>query len=70
MKGVCFDKKKSRPRAKFVIIILLIITIGSCIHHPLYRSLIDERNNNDDLDPFLIDPITKKSRQQSIIHKQ
>jgi hypothetical protein len=47
IKGASFNKKKSKRTAKLVIRILLIITIISCIHDPIYRKLIDEINNGD-----------------------
>jgi uncharacterized Tic20 family protein len=80
----------------------LIVIIGTCIHDPIYRRLIDEDNDDNDqkriwciityssslqiynyiihifhfFGPFMINLIssiiliTKKSRQQSHIHKQ
>jgi hypothetical protein len=45
MKATRFNKTKSIQAAKFVIIILLIIIAGSCIHDPIHRRLIDEGNN-------------------------
>jgi hypothetical protein len=85
-----------------VIILLLIVTVGSSIHDPIYRRLIDEENDSDDVrriwcvitypsslqiynsamhifhffGPFLINLvsaiilITKRSDQQSNVHKQ
>jgi hypothetical protein len=102
IKGPKFIKKKSKQIAKLVIIILLIVIIGTCIHDPIYRRLIDEDNDDNDqkriwciityssslqiynyiihifhfFGPFMINLIssiiliTKKSRQQSHIHKQ
>jgi hypothetical protein len=49
MKGAGFVKKKSKQAAKLVIIILLIINVGTCIHDPIYRRLIDEENDGDDV---------------------
>jgi len=43
------SKKKSKQAAKFVIVILLIIVVGTCIHDPIYRRLIDEENDGDDV---------------------
>jgi hypothetical protein len=47
MKAIRFDKKKSKQAAKIVITILSIVIVGSCIHEPIYRRLIDEGNNDD-----------------------
>ena len=47
-KGVSFVKKKSKQTAKLLIIILLIIIPATCIHDPIYRSLVDEENNDND----------------------
>jgi hypothetical protein len=49
VKGARFNKKKSRKIAKFVIISLLIIIISTSIHDPIYRQLIDEINNDDNV---------------------
>jgi hypothetical protein len=48
MKGARFVKQKSRKAAKIVIIILLIVIIGTSIHDPIYRRLIDEENDDND----------------------
>jgi uncharacterized membrane protein YwzB len=48
MKGTRFVKKKSKQAAKLVIIILLIIIIGTCVHDPISRHLVDEGYNDDD----------------------
>jgi hypothetical protein len=50
VKGTGFSKKKSKQAAKIVIVILSIVIVGSCIHEPIYRRLIDEINNGDDDD--------------------
>jgi hypothetical protein len=47
IKGARFDKKKSKRAAKFVIIILFITNVLTCIHDPIYRHLIDEKNNDN-----------------------
>jgi hypothetical protein len=49
MKGARFDKKKSKRTAKFIIIILFITNVLTCIHDPIYRHLIDEENDDDNL---------------------
>jgi hypothetical protein len=46
-KGATFNKKKSKRTAKFVIILLVIIIGVSCIHDPIFRSLIDEESNDE-----------------------
>jgi len=38
-------RKKVKKVAKFNIVILLIITVGSFIHDPIYRRLIDEEDD-------------------------
>ena len=47
IQGVSFSKKKSKQTAKFVIFIFLLITIGTNIHDPIYRRLINEENENE-----------------------
>jgi hypothetical protein len=49
IKGARFDKKKSKQTAKFVIIIMLIVIVGTSIHDPIYRRLIDEVNDDDNV---------------------
>ena len=48
MKQTHFNKKHSRRIAKYMIIILLILLIGTSIQDSLYRRLIDERNEDND----------------------
>jgi hypothetical protein len=48
IKATRFVKKKSKQTAKLVIIILLIVIIGTSIHDPISRRLIDEISNDDD----------------------
>lgn len=50
MKGTSFNMKKSRRAAKFVIMIILFVIIGSFLHDPFHRHLSDEKNNDDDDD--------------------
>ena len=45
IKEANFNKKKSREAVKFVILILLIIVIGTCIHDPINRHIINELND-------------------------
>jgi hypothetical protein len=46
MKATHFNKRKSKQAAKYVLIILVMIIIGSCIHDPFHRHLIEEGNND------------------------
>jgi hypothetical protein len=48
IKGARFNKKNSKSTAKFVTILLVIIIVGTSIHDPIYRHLIDEESNDDD----------------------
>jgi maltodextrin utilization protein YvdJ len=50
IKGPRFIKKKSKLAAKFVIILLVIVLVGTSIHDPISRGLIDEQSNDDDDD--------------------
>ncbi|CAF1102168.1 unnamed protein product [Adineta ricciae] len=45
IQGVRFIKHKSTQTAKIIIIILLIFNIGTTIHDPIHRRLIDEEDN-------------------------
>ncbi len=47
-KGIQFDKKKSKLTAKWIIVGLVLITMITNIHDPIYRSLFIEDNNDDD----------------------
>jgi hypothetical protein len=47
IKAIQFNKKKSKQVAKIVIIILLIFVIGTNIHDPINRRLIDEENEDE-----------------------
>ena len=47
VKGASFVKKRSKQAAQFVISILAIVVVGSCVHDPIYRRLIDEENTNE-----------------------
>lgn len=42
IKGTSFNKKMSKKTAKFVMVILFLIIVGSSIEDPFYRHLIDE----------------------------
>jgi hypothetical protein len=48
IKGASFKKKKSKGTAKFVILLLVIVIVGTYIHDPISRDLIDEESNDDD----------------------
>jgi hypothetical protein len=47
IKGVNFNKKKIRLMAKWIIVGLLFIIIGTTIHDPIYRRLIEEENDEE-----------------------
>jgi hypothetical protein len=48
IKGVNLDKQKARLTAKLIIITLGFLTIGTAIHDPINRRLVDEINDNDE----------------------
>jgi len=48
-KGPSFVKSKSKCAAKFVIMFLVIVITGTCIHDSIYRHLIDEDNDTDNI---------------------
>jgi hypothetical protein len=48
MKSTQFQKKKSKQTAKLVIVILVVVIIGTSIHDPISRRLIDEQNDDTD----------------------
>ena len=48
IKGISFDRKKTKQTAKFTIILLLLIIIGTTIHDPVSRHLIDEENDTNE----------------------
>jgi hypothetical protein len=48
IKGIKFNKKKSKLMAKWIIGCLVLITILTNIHDPIYRRLFIEDNNDDD----------------------
>jgi hypothetical protein len=47
MKGASFDQKKSIQVAKLMIPALLLLTIGTAIHDPVYRRLTDEDDGDE-----------------------
>lgn len=47
IQGASFSKIKSKKIAKLMILILLIFNIGTSIHDPIYRNLIEEENHYD-----------------------
>jgi hypothetical protein len=53
IKGTGFNKNKSRRVAKVMIIILLIFNIGTSIHDPIYRELIDGERSFEDDDDYI-----------------
>jgi hypothetical protein len=48
IKGVYFDKKKFKSLAKWAILALILMTIVTNIHDPIYRRLSEEIGNDDD----------------------
>ena len=48
IQGTRFNKIKSRRNAKYAISILLLITIGTAIHDPFVRDLLDEQHEYND----------------------
>jgi hypothetical protein len=48
IKGVNLNKQKVRLTAKLIIIALGFLTIGTSIHDPINRRLVDEINDNDE----------------------
>jgi hypothetical protein len=48
IKGVKLKKQKTRLTAKLMIIALGFFTIGTAIHDPINRRLVDEINDNDE----------------------
>jgi hypothetical protein len=47
LKGIKFDKKKTRSAAKWTISGLVIVAIGTNIHDPIYRRLFDEIDDEE-----------------------
>ena len=48
IQGVNFDRKKSKMKAKCTLIVLLVLVVGSLVHDPVHRRLIDDRTNDED----------------------
>ncbi|CAF1279338.1 unnamed protein product [Adineta steineri] len=48
IKGTRFVKRKSRQAAKLIIVTLLIFNITTLIYDPIYRQLLEEKNNDND----------------------
>jgi len=46
IKGINFNKTKSRRIAKIIIPILLLLTIGTSVHEMIYRDLLDDNSND------------------------
>jgi hypothetical protein len=53
IKGAGFNKNKSKRVAKVMIIILVIFNIGTNIHDPIYRKLIDGERSFEDDDDYI-----------------
>jgi hypothetical protein len=48
IKGINFNKNKSKLIAKWIITVLILITIITNIHDPIYRTLFNEYNYDED----------------------
>jgi hypothetical protein len=46
IKGVTFNKNKSKQMARWIIIGVILFTIGSVIHDPIHRRLINDKEEN------------------------
>jgi hypothetical protein len=53
IKGAGFNRNKSKRVAKVMIIILVIFNIGTSIHDPIYRKLIDGERSFEDDDDYI-----------------
>jgi hypothetical protein len=70
-KGISFDKSKSRKIAKFVIPILFLLTTGTNVHEIIYRSLLNDDNNDEKRIWCIIDYpvyIQKYNLAMNIVH--
>ncbi|CAF2836494.1 unnamed protein product [Rotaria sp. Silwood2] len=47
VKGINFNRKKSKQMAKYIVLTLLLLNIGTTIHDPIHRRLIDTDNDDD-----------------------
>jgi hypothetical protein len=63
IKGIWFNKQKSKQMAKYIIVFLLFLNIITIIHDPIYRHLIDDVNNEDEKRIWCI--VTYSSRLQT-----
>ena len=66
--GISFDKGKSRKRAKLIILIVLILTIGTLVHDPIHRHLIDDQNEDEKRIWCVVNYSTRLKNFDSIIH--
>ncbi|CAF1445939.1 unnamed protein product [Adineta ricciae] len=46
VQGVAFDKAKSKRTAKWVILLVMLFTVGTHIHDPLHRGLVDDEEES------------------------
>ena len=53
VKGIRFNKNKSKRAAKVIILLLLVSAVGVCIHEPFYRRLIVEESAEDDAENMI-----------------
>jgi hypothetical protein len=47
IKGINFNKQKSKRIAKYMIIFLVVLNVSTIIYDPIYRRLIDDGDNED-----------------------
>jgi hypothetical protein len=47
IQGTQFDKKKSKQTAKYLIFILVFLTISTAVHDPIHRRLLDDNDDGD-----------------------
>ncbi|CAF4238506.1 unnamed protein product [Rotaria sp. Silwood2] len=47
IKGISFNKEKSKKVAKLMILAVLVFTIGTAVHDPIHRHLIDDNDNDE-----------------------
>ena len=46
VQGVTFDKAKSRRAVKWVIVVVVLFTVGTHVHDPLHRVLVDDEEES------------------------
>ena len=66
IKGVRFEKKKSKRAAKYVITFLLLFTISTSLHDPFHRRLLEEGDDDDDKEKRIWCIVTYSSGFQTL----